>query len=120
MTYFFTSMVVWYRNQFEDNAMDINELQRRAGITEEAADIKELWRQYTSMSEQMAKALSRTPIDTQGGGAAPDGQLNPLQVNDIEYHMQMVAEQLDRLDKVYGWRKYMEERRARTNISTVG
>jgi hypothetical protein len=100
--------------------MEINELQRRAGITEEATDIKELWSQYTRMSEQIAKALSRTGIDTQGGGAAPEGQLNPLQVNDIEYHMKMVAEQLERLDKVYGWRKHMDERRARTSVSKVG
>ena len=90
---------------------EIDDIKRRAGITE-AEDIKALWKQYTRMSEQVAKALMNTAVDTHGDGRAPDGQLNPLQVNDIEYHMNMVAEQLERMDKLYQWRAYMDKRRA--------
>jgi hypothetical protein len=105
-------MDLWYHNQFEDkNVSDINDLKRRAGITE-AEDVKELWKQYTRLSQQLARALTKTAIDTHGEGRAPEGHLNPLQVGDIEYHMEMVAEQLERLDKVYRWREYMDKRRA--------
>ncbi len=97
--------------------MDLNDLKKRAGIVNEAADPGQLWREFSRLSDQLAQTLARTSIDTQGGGKAPEGMLNPLQVNDIEYSLKKVQEQLDRLDQVYQWRKYMEQRKARMKVT---
>ncbi len=92
--------------------MDKKELQRRAGITEQD-EVVDLWKQYTRISEAMARALRRASIDTRGQGGESRGSatLNPLQANDIEYHVKMVVKQLNRLDKSYHWREYMAGRK---------
>lgn len=97
--------------------MDKKELQRRAGIVNEAEDIGNLWREFSRVSERLATALKSTAVDTQGQGKAPEGMLNPLQVNDIAYHAIAIQQQLDRLDAVYRWREYMEQRKARIKVT---
>lgn len=96
---------------------DLNELKRRAGIVTEQADPRAAWTAFTRAASDLERALKSTAVDTQGGGRAPEGQLNPLQVGDIEHHLELVKAQLDRLDQVYQWRKYMDERRARVKIT---
>ena len=91
--------------------MDKKELQRRAGIIEDD-NIKSLWSEFSRISEQLTRALKRTDVYTQGG-RAPEGMLNPLQVNDIESHMNMLEEELNRLDQEYQWRRYMIARKSR-------
>ena len=97
--------------------MDLQELQKRAGIINEADDIGDLWREFSRISERLAQALTRTGVDTHGGGKAPEGMLNPLQVNDIAYSMEKVQQQLERLDQVYQWRKHMADRKARIKVT---
>ena len=96
--------------------MDIEDLKKRAGITEATDDPKELWREFNRISTRLESALRRTAVDTHGDGQAPEGMLNPLQVNDIAFSIEKLNEQLERLDKVYRWREYMAQRKARAGI----
>ena len=97
--------------------MNLDELQKRAGIVTEAEDVSALWKEYARISERLATALKSTGVDTEGQGRAPDGMLNPLQVNDIAYHTIAVNQQLDRLDAIYRWREYMEQRKSRMKVT---
>lgn len=95
--------------------MEKDRLQKLAGITEARRDPTEAWKDFTKVARDLEHTLRVTSVESGGPGRRSQKSLNPLQINDIDYHMRLIQQQLDRLDNVYSWRKYMEERKARLN-----
>jgi len=60
---------------------------------------QEAWTNFTRAATDLENVLAKS------------NTLHELIFGDIEYHMKLLAIQLDRLDRVYEWRKKKESRR---------
>ena len=88
-----------------------------AGIITEMEDPTTAWKAFSRASADMERALRNVNIADGGPDERGSGTLNQLQISDVEYSLNLVKAQLDRLDRIYKWRDHMTQRRERMKVT---
>ena len=99
--------------------MDIKELQRRAGIINEAEDIGRLWNEFGRMTRTLIKALQKTEISPSEFGKEPYGVLSPQQIGILALQVKQLEGALESLDQQHHWRDALEKRKSGMDLHSL-
>lgn len=93
--------------------MNKTRLQKLAGITEAVESPSNSWSQFSKAGHALTQVLKHVHVKSGAPEERGAEALNFEQINDIQFTIQHLQEQLDRLDRVYSWRDYMKKKKER-------
>lgn len=71
------------------------------------------WSDFSKSVSRLEQSLRTASIEDGGSADRAPGALNNEMVNDIQYSVERIQKQLDRLDQRYGWREFMAKKKER-------
>lgn len=98
--------------------MKINQLLTETATRENRAS--KAIKTFNRAATELAQALNNTSIEDAGMSQMEDEEaINPLMVNDIAHHIEIVQSRLEQLDHAHGWKDHMAKRKERFNTQTA-
>lgn len=92
--------------------MNKERLQELAGIVEAVGSPSDSWSQFSDAAENLTKVLQRVRVAAGSPEQRGHASLNFEQINDIQFTVEKLQKQLDRLNSVYQWRSYMKKKKS--------